>query len=197
MPLKVMSAMQWASDNLPPFYLYASSDDDFVINFAEVIDFLRNQIDKHKAINRRPSDAVQHLPITCIYFLSTTTKPVRDKDSKYYVSEKDYSLDLYPAFCGGGFYTAPVSMVTALSGMAKITRSLPMDDVWVTGILRRKLGQRDDNIIAAKWPLGAPKDMWKHLWGDYGKKTKNIVDLIKSTWRKWDESILKLPHCIR
>ena len=56
--------IQWASENLPPTYLYSSADDDFMIDVAALDDNIM------KAINA--SDHLNYFPFICIYGKVTT-----------------------------------------------------------------------------------------------------------------------------
>ena len=208
MPVKVMAAMQWASENLVKDDFYASSDDDFVVDIVSVLRFLeyRIKLQKHKeelsGLHRPFKDVRASMPIFCVYYLDKIKGPNRDSTSKWYVNETEYSLERYPPYCGGGFYMMPVSMASDLYKLSRYTRILAMDDVWVTGILRQKLRRGDDNVVKVEWPLTNEKDadetkvLWKHLWGDYGKIKKDIAKLLPEAWENWLQRLLARPHCM-
>nr|CAB3262688.1 uncharacterized protein LOC100181857 [Phallusia mammillata] len=205
MPIKVATAMQWASTYLPSDYLYASADDDFVVKFSSVMDFLEYEIKTQMyyelKLSRVPdmTELRRSLPIYCIYYVDKQVEPNRDNTSKWYVSPEEYPVDHYPSYCGGGFYIMPVAMTKGLYDMSRVTKLLPMDDVWVTGILRQKLGRGDKNVVKARWPKNDPQPIWMHLWGDYGRKKKNIAKFLPWVLEKWewDTGLSERPHCLR
>ena len=208
MPIKVASAMQWASSNLTPDDFYASSDDDFVVDFVSIFGYLEYQVKLQKFNEERnglhrPKDEIRaSMPIFCVYYLDKKRGPNRDNTSKWFINETEYSLNRYPPYCGGGFYMMPVSMATDLYTVSRTTKVLAMDDVWVTGVLRQKLGRGDDNVVKVEWPLTNQRNedksnvLWKHLWGDYGKIKKDIAKLLPEAWEDWFKGLQKRPYCL-
>nr|XP_002120701.1 uncharacterized protein LOC100181857 [Ciona intestinalis] len=204
MPIKVLTAMQWASANLPKDYIYASSDDDFVVNFVNIIDFIRKQVNLQMYNNRgsKTQQSVsairESLPIYCVYYLDRIKGPNRDNTSKWYTSVEEYPVERLPPYCGGGFYLMPVAMTADLYEMSRVTMVLSMDDVWVTGILRQKLQRGDENVKKLTLPdkNRRENDLWTHLWGDYGTK-KDIARLLPAAWSIWEKRVKKRPHCAR
>ncbi|CAK8694327.1 unnamed protein product [Clavelina lepadiformis] len=202
MPIKVTSAMQWAAENLPADYFYASTDDDFVVNFGNLVDFLEYEIKLKMFLSRKTDPSItrelvrEKSPIYCVYYFDKVKGPNRDNSSKWYVSKEEYSLERYPPYCGGGFYIMSIAMAKDLYDISRVTKILPMDDVWITGILRQKLGQGDDNVVKAEWPKKDDQPLWKHLWGDYGRK-KNVAKLLPPAWHEWNRKVANRPHCTR
>ena len=208
MPIKVASAMHWASGNLAKDDIYASADDDFVVDYASVLDFLEYQIklreyqEKQRTGINKPKRSIRmDLPIYCVYYLDNVKGPDRNKKSKWFVNETEYALNRYPPYCGGGFYVMSVAMTQELYRISRITKALSMDDVWVTGILRQKLRRGDNNIKKADWSLTSrdskkSEKLWKHLWGDYGRQKKDVAKLLPEAWKSWEEKVKSRPHCI-
>lgn len=205
MPVKVSTAMQWASANLPRDYFYASADDDFVVKMSSIVNFIEHEMKTQAYYERKLSRAPdmrllrESLPIYCVYYVDKAVEPNRDNSSKWYISRDEYPTDAYPNYCGGGFYLMPVKMVGDLYVMSRVTKMLPMDDVWVTGILREKLGRGNANVVKARWPKEKAQALWMHLWGDYGKKKKDIAKILPQILKEWewDSEIPEDPHCAR
>ncbi len=82
----------------------------------------------------------------CVYSFQRADLPARNPASKWYVSRDRYPLDKWPPYCRGGMYAMPVGMAARLYAMSRRTSFLHLDDVWVTGLVRRKLGNGDVNI---------------------------------------------------
>jgi hypothetical protein len=63
-------------------------------------------------------------------------EPIRDKQSKYYVSELEYPDTHYPAFAFGFGYLLPAASATKLLAAMMVVAPLRLDDVYVTGLAR-------------------------------------------------------------
>ena len=65
--------------------------------------------------------------------------PRRDKSDKWYVSREEYPGDKYPPWCEGFAYITKPHLVRKLYDMSLQTQYYWIDDVYVTGILAKKL----------------------------------------------------------
>uniref|UniRef100_H2ZCC6 Hexosyltransferase n=1 Tax=Ciona savignyi TaxID=51511 RepID=H2ZCC6_CIOSA len=92
--LKTLAGMKWAAKNLPNHYLYASMDDDFLIDMAK----LKSSIDE--GIGLKPKSNWTELPLMCMYVKGTGEKPVRDLHGlygKYYIDAETFQWHVFPA----------------------------------------------------------------------------------------------------
>ena len=125
--------MQWAVENLSEDYYYSTVDDDMVINMGGVRDHVENFRVMFQAV-------WIGFPIICMHLKRVDWGPIRDVRSKYNVSYKQYKWPYYPDFCLGGMYTMHMSLVSELWEASRWEQPIPMDDAWITGILREKIG---------------------------------------------------------
>ncbi|XP_074652844.1 beta-1,3-galactosyltransferase 5-like [Tubulanus polymorphus] len=64
---------------------------------------------------------------------------VRDVNSKWYISKREFSADIYPDYCAGNGYTFSNDITEELFSTAKSLPYFPMEDVFVTGIVRLQI----------------------------------------------------------
>lgn len=137
--------MQWASENLPKTYFYSSGDDDFTVDVGKLYEALENA---RKIVEE---EGWPMYPILCTYRTVKSSEPYRNETGpykKWFISHKEYMWPYYPRFCLGGFYTTSVDVISQLHEMARKERYLRVDDVWITGILRQKMGMPGGMIIS-------------------------------------------------
>nr|XP_026694741.1 uncharacterized protein LOC113475163 [Ciona intestinalis] len=100
----------------------------------------------------------------------------RSPNSKWFISIDKYKWPSYPNFCLGGMYTTSISVVSQLLETAQSTRPLHLDDVWITGILRLKLGLPDTMLIAPNQSLSV------HLGGFSGMNAERSLEVVRRQW---------------
>jgi len=96
---KSLAGMQWAAENLPNHTLYSYGDDDVFVNLTQ----LHNLVEE----NWTHFTKLVTFPVICVY--GGRVHPVRNPQSKYYISKKLYADDVWLRFCIGGFYTTNVA----------------------------------------------------------------------------------------
>jgi len=189
--------MQWASEFLQSNWLYSSCDDDVIVNTFNIFTYLKlfsrsNYITSSNDVIKRPR--YEDLPIICFYSYQSRDKPSRDPSSKWFISKDLYPHPYWPPHCRGGLYVIPVAMTSQLYEVSRRTTFLHLDDVWITGLMRRKLGLGDRNIVAA--PLSTRSDqelmtsstndindeMLIHLWGNIDGKPVDVTKMIREKW---------------
>uniref|UniRef100_H2XVC8 Hexosyltransferase n=1 Tax=Ciona intestinalis TaxID=7719 RepID=H2XVC8_CIOIN len=134
---KTLAGMHWATANLKSEDIYISADDDIVIDINKLQRAIQ-QFNETRAANLWPE-----FPIICGLRLMKGFLPHRFTKSKWFISIDKYKWPSYPNFCLGGMYATSISVVSQLLEIAQSTRPLHLDDVWITGILRLKLGLPD------------------------------------------------------
>lgn len=142
--LKTLSGMEWISKNLPDDWLYSSMDDDFMIHVMKARDVI------NEAWKQATDERWGEFPILCMYRRGEDEIPVRDPKGiykKWYINETIYKWHVFPAYCHGGMYTTSVRVSNDLYEISRVFPDLYLDDVWITGILRHKMGMPDDMII--------------------------------------------------
>ena len=140
--------MQWAS-TLPTKWLYTSIDDDISVNLTKLVEYF-NQLVKPEVLLPNTNVNFQNFPIVCVYSYQDRDPPSRNPRSKWYMSEADFPGKFWPVYCRGGAYTTTISMVKKLFQASRRTTRLQLDDVWVTGFMRLKVENTNDNIVVSK-----------------------------------------------
>ncbi|XP_076819568.1 beta-1,3-galactosyltransferase 1-like [Clavelina lepadiformis] len=199
---KVVAGMQWASEVLPENWLYASIDDDFVVNPSTLTGYLDSLISTHTTVSGEI--CFGDLPMACVYNYQSADPPARDENSKWYMPFENYPGNYWPVYCRGGMYTTSSKMVKNLFEKSKRTAHLYLDDVWITGFMRRKLNKGDYNIVPA--PLSVMSDrsshgdhalatqLVKHLWGNINDIKVNVTKRILEVWKTYSLN-RRAPMC--
>ncbi|XP_076822332.1 beta-1,3-galactosyltransferase 5-like [Clavelina lepadiformis] len=168
--LKTLAGMQWAADNLPVNYLYSSVDDDFMVNLGKlqesVEENLRNMIEL----------SLPMFPIICGFTRGANEKPIRQEGYKWTVALDVYKWPDYPPYCHGGLYTTSVAVVEDLFHASRTEKTFHLDDVWITGVLRHKIGMPDTMLVKAKDGTGL------HYSGYRGKQKDGVRNFMKEEW---------------
>lgn len=124
--LKTISMLEWLDRNcnnpLPKFIL--KTDDDMFINVPKLLLF----IDKHNTEKR-----------TIYGRLAKKWKPIRNKNSKYYVAPSQFSATVFPHFTTGPAYLLTSDLVHDLYEKCLEETYLKLEDVFTTGIVSQKL----------------------------------------------------------
>lgn len=129
--LKTISMLEWTSNYCPNAAFILKTDDDMFINVGRLIDLIETLQPEQKAIYGR---------------LARKWKPIRNKQSKYYVSPKNYKPAVYPDFTTGPAYLFPVHLVRELYLAALNQTYMKLEDVFLTGNVAENLGIERINI---------------------------------------------------
>ena len=143
-PEKVLGGMQWASE-LPMKWFYTSTDDDIVVHTAKLAKYFKELITNSYTFPNNTINFVE-VPIVCMYSYQSTDLANKNPWSKWYMPFKDYSGWFWPVYCRGGAYSTTNYMVKNLYQASRKTPRLYLDDVWVTGFMRLKLGKLSNKI---------------------------------------------------
>lgn len=101
------------------------SDDDLFVDVFQLINFLTENL-RNEMRNF----------LGCAVALPTEVR----RTGKWQVLLQEYPFKFYPRYCAGAAYVASMDVVDALLTAAKSVPKLRIDDVYVTGILRRFVG---------------------------------------------------------
>ncbi|XP_078493792.1 not3 protein [Ciona intestinalis] len=150
MPHKVLSGMEWATFNLDKDFLYASADDDFLVNLEVLVENVTAilNVTKWEAVRNASNlyDYRERVPLMCMFVKGDAEQPMRVRGLKWYVSYDEYRPMLYPPYCHGGLYVTSVPVATRLWNESRTAPMLRLDDVWITGILRRRMNFSDELV---------------------------------------------------
>ena len=170
--MKVLAAMQWASENLADDAYYSTCDDDMIIDIGR----LQNEI--HKMRTKTSKRKWPEFPIICGYKTQNDSiRPIRRLKHKNYVSKEKYRWHLWPKFCLGGLYTTSVSVAKQLYNISRTKNLLNTDDVWITGILRNILGMPDSMLIKVEPAAATHQKNFQHI------SRNEIRNNVTKTWK--------------
>ncbi|XP_063995601.1 beta-1,3-galactosyltransferase 5-like [Diachasmimorpha longicaudata] len=123
--LKTISTLEWFDRYCSGGKFLLKTDDDMFINVPRLISF----IEKHKTDRN------------VIFGLKLTErKPIRDKNSKWYVSWEEYKPTVYPDYVIGAAYLLSNDIIHELYETALHQSLLNMEDVFITGVVAGQLG---------------------------------------------------------
>lgn len=101
-------------------------DDDTFLNVPNALEFIQKQKNTTRSIFGQISDGV----------------PQRYNVDKYYLNKKEFSGDSFPPYYYGGLYMITGDLVMDLYYTALDTPFFKLEDVFLTGLVRVKLGVR-------------------------------------------------------
>ncbi|XP_015602344.1 beta-1,3-galactosyltransferase 5 [Cephus cinctus] len=123
--LKTISTLEWVDNYCSNVRFILKTDDDMFINVPRLLSFIsKHSKDKNVIFGR----------------LAKKWKPIRNKKSKYYVSQAQYKPSIFPDFTTGPAYLLSSDVVHKLYKASLDQTYLKLEDVFTTGIVAHKLG---------------------------------------------------------
>ncbi|XP_055550408.1 beta-1,3-galactosyltransferase 1-like [Wyeomyia smithii] len=129
--LKTIFLLEWTSINCPEARYLLKTDDDMFINVPKLLQFIETHASHKRSIFGR---------------LAENWTPVRNEESKYYLSPEQYSPPLFPPFTTGPAYLMTSDIVPELYNASLSRTFLKLEDVYITGIIAQLLIIRRVNI---------------------------------------------------
>ena len=120
---KSLAMVQWVRDFCSGAKFVLKTDDDMYINLPNLLKELLLLHEIHFFF--------------CYVFKGAP--PVRDKNSKWYISMEEYKYSYFPKYCSGTAYAFSANTATDLYESSKRTKQLKMEDVYITGLLAQNL----------------------------------------------------------
>lgn len=117
---KSVSMLKWASTSCQQATYVIRTDDDVVVDIPKVF----------RVMERKRQQFTDFI----VGDRKDGWKPVRDTESKYFLSEQEYPPDTLPPFALGGLLGFPISTVSLLYQAALRTKPVWLDDVYITGL---------------------------------------------------------------
>ncbi|XP_076824485.1 beta-1,3-galactosyltransferase 5-like [Clavelina lepadiformis] len=163
--LKAIMALKWASLYCPRAAIVTKADDDmFVGTMAIISNIIKGFIPRRKLLLCKP----------------VFNGPVQ-REGKYAVSQSLYSVTTWPPFCFGGCWMASNDVIKKLYEISLMTPQIHLDDVYVTGILRTKIGQGLQRVANSQILFchgrGDPNLVW--AWWNVTQDTTNYFKTFK------------------
>ncbi|XP_004226631.4 acetylgalactosaminyl-O-glycosyl-glycoprotein beta-1,3-N-acetylglucosaminyltransferase-like [Ciona intestinalis] len=173
LPLKVLSSFRWLLEGHMTSSYYTVTDDDCVMNLMNINTFFH--VERYDDV------------IYCGFIFDQDSKVNRQRKSKWYISKDVYPGLYYPTFCHGGMWSLQKPMMRDVYCMAEVTQrnEFYLEDVYITGILREKLGRRDSNILPATTNSGSKYLLMYYPWDE----TNRAYIKMTAKWRKLNRTL--------
>ncbi|XP_014469067.1 PREDICTED: beta-1,3-galactosyltransferase 5-like [Dinoponera quadriceps] len=123
--LKTISTLEWVDSYCSKVKYLLKTDDDMFINVPRLLAFVNKHARDRNVIFGR---------------LARKWKPIRNRKSKYYVSQAQFQQSVFPDFTTGPAYLLSSDTVRRLYDAALDHTYLKLEDVFMTGIVAHKLG---------------------------------------------------------
>lgn len=123
--LKTISTLEWVDSHCSEVKYLLKADDDMFINVPRLLGFVNKHGKDRNVIFGR---------------LARKWKPIRNRKSKYYVSQAQFQQSVFPDFTTGPAYLLSSDTVRRLYDAALDQTYLKLEDVFTTGIVAHRLG---------------------------------------------------------
>lgn len=134
--LKAVMSLKWVSTYCPHVPYVMKTDDDSFLNIFEIVHLVRE--------NRHKSSVIM-----CPLWQNNTMPILRDRKTcmKWCVKRSELpGLSFFPQYCAGIAYVISRQLVKQLYEASKSTPFFWIDDVYVTGLLTKKVPDRIDYV---------------------------------------------------
>ncbi|XGW11944.1 hypothetical protein V3C99_012982, partial [Haemonchus contortus] len=143
--LKHLAELRYLASACNDNIVIIKMDDDVAWDIQQISNFVRHNITSDNLFCARR--AHHH--------------PFRDPHVKWAATKEEWNETTYPPYCPGYFYLAPISAVKKLLNVAHLQRFFWIDDVLITGVLRRaaNVGITNMDTISGdtQYPLNRPR----------------------------------------
>ncbi|EDV92037.1 GH24694 [Drosophila grimshawi] len=137
-------------------------------------------------------------------FVLDAKPPIRLQANKWFVTRQEYAHALYPAYLSGWLYITNVPTAARLVAEAERVPIFWIDDTWLTGIVRTRLGiplQRHNNWYSANAEFldCCVRDLKSHGYeceyfaGPNGGDAKLLVEFLHNVEKCYFDECIKRP----
>lgn len=171
---KAVAALKWVTDNCQNVSYVIKSDDDILIDIDALMGILTSsQVKKYG----------NEKLILCN--LWSNMKVIRDKRSKWYISEEEFAKEFFPPYCSGSIYVMTWDVVRDMYEVSRYTEFFWVDDFYVTGLLVQKIDGVRHEKLNDNYDLSA-KTALKNLKDDKEQKKKFFhVHKLTDIYKMW------------
>ena len=184
MTLKAVSALKWISSYCSNAKYVMKTDDDALINMYTVV---RHLLDLDE------SNVYNHKLLLCRVWWKMDVS----RNGKWAVPEKVIPDNYYPPYCSGIMYVMSMDVALVLYHMSLSIKPFWVDDVYITGLIPRRIGLELSDFIWAYAPVGElDKYYVEGEWYKYAYTHINNMTLLSLTWNRiyWFAHEAEIPR---
>ena len=122
--IKTLMGLQWAREFCTNVQFILKTDDDTLVHVPSLLGVLKSQRQ------------------TLLILGAVNTNSLVMRNGRWKVSREKYPAPTYPPYCNGAAYVLSADVAWMISGAAKRAPIVPLEDVYITGIIPRLLGLR-------------------------------------------------------
>ena len=135
--LKSLAGLHWAGRFCPGARYLLKTDDDVYFNVSKLLKWLDTAVDQTGIVGR------------------ANVESKVSRKGLWKVDETIYSAPVYPSYCSGAAYLLTSTMAARLFNASRRVPLLPIEDVYVTGLLAKSIGVRcTNNVNFPRWGTG-------------------------------------------
>lgn len=134
---KHVMSLKWFNSFCPDAKFLLKCDDDTVVNTPRILRSITEEYDTYW----QPKMSKENDLIYC-RFMRSTQPVIRDTTSKWYVPPDVYAEESYPQYCSGYALFYAKNTVPKMLEAAQSLKYFWIEDVFVTGLARRKANLR-------------------------------------------------------
>ena len=164
--------MYWAQAYLPDNYYYAEAEDDIMINPV------MTQVHMHEFRQSTANRFWLDFPIICMTNKLAYSTPERQSGNKNFYSLEAFEWPFWPDYCQGGLFACSVPIARDLWKASRTGQMFEFSDVYITGILRQRIGMPRQMILEAK-PSPA-----SHIKGFSSLRPDEVIEGLTKEWEK-------------
>lgn len=153
---KAIAGIKWVSRYCDNVTFVIKSDDDILIDMHALMEQMNSTEIK--------SYGTKNL-IMCNQWVRM--KVIRDKKSKWYISEEEFPDEFFPPYCSGSVFIMSIDAVKRMYQASLDTTFFWVDDFYLTGLLVKKIGiehkrLNENYMLNARLALDKLKEDKKH-----------------------------------
>lgn len=170
--LKSVAMLKWAMTYCEGVKYVLKADDDMFINVPYLIGVLK---DKQKTNS-------------VIGMLNTGARPIHNPASKWYTPQEMYKEAVYPPYLSGTAYVISGDIVSKLFHASEMTPLFWLEDVYITGLCRRKINANAEPDYGFTYVHRSPTGC---AYRPVISGHDNTLDDIQKIWREIQDPNLK------
>ncbi|XP_033748121.1 beta-1,3-galactosyltransferase 1-like [Pecten maximus] len=170
--LKSVAMLRWAMSYCNSAKYVLKADDDMFINVPYLIGVL-----KHK-----------HITNSVIGMLIQGARPIHNPASKWHTPQELYKEAVYPPYLSGTAYVISGDIVSKLFHASQMTPLFWLEDVYITGLCRRKIGANAVADYGFTYSHRSPTGCaYQHIITGHD----NTLEEIEKIWRELQDPNMK------